>query len=377
MAAPQQQQGQNDSSMGMVWIVVAIFVFGGLLWYLERDIIVTIFFQIKLAEIAVIGLFTDSLDATKILIENSNPETVGFNVLSQISHAVGRIISIPVAILFVILSYLLYKKNPSGRYQKVHSMQTLAAQEKESWPYIIPVLGLDLVNTSIDKGPWRMTLPPMVFAKKYKLLKEETRKIGSTGLKSDYRTVAVVKYGRANRLFAKQLGRAWPGVWKLPQHQRALFAVFAAKAEGDRDAAADLLKQIARSAIKHPLKAKELNFKGADTLLKKHENNKIVQKLLQRHAYTYTVFSSMLEIARLDGVIATAEFIWLKPIDRTLWYVLNTIGRQTTPCEVAGIMAHWLAEKEIDRALKIPMIEEATLALESALGELLYIPDEQ
>ena len=37
--AGQQQQGQGDNSMGVLWIVIAIFVFGGLLWYLERGII--------------------------------------------------------------------------------------------------------------------------------------------------------------------------------------------------------------------------------------------------------------------------------------------------------------------------------------------------
>tara|TARA_Y100001001_G_scaffold157638_1_gene176082 strand:- start:189 stop:1319 length:1131 start_codon:yes stop_codon:yes gene_type:complete len=374
--AGQQQQGQNDSSMGPLWIVIAIFVFGGLLWYLERDIIIKIIFQIKLAEIAVLSLFTSSLDSTKQLIETSVPANVGFEEVANISNAIGRKLIIPIVILFGGLSYLLYRNNAGNRYRKAHSMKSLVEQEKSNWPYVVPVLGLDLVNTSIDEGPWAMTLPPMRFAKKYKLLKEERMKVGNTGLRSDYRIIAKVQYGRANRLFAKQLGNPWPGVWKLLPYQRALFAIFAAKAEGDRAPATKLLRQIAASANQQPLSVEKLNFKGADGLLKKHENSKIVNKIIKNHAYFYTVMASMLDLARMDGVMASAEFIWLKPINRPLWYVLNTVGRQTAPPEVSGIIAHWLAELEIGRPMTIPMIEEATIALESALNELIYQPDE-
>ena len=32
-----------------------------------------------------------------------------------------------------------------------------------------------------------------------------------------------------------------------------------------------------------------------------------------------------------------------------LWYTLNTVGRQTPFLEVAGIFAHWIAEREAGR----------------------------
>ena len=89
-----------------------------------------------------------------------------------------------------------------------------------------------------------------------------------------------------------------------------------------------------------------------------------------------TVMASMLEAAREDGVQASADFLWLKPLDRRLWYTLNTVGRQTPFIEVAGIFAHWVAEKEAGRKLFVPMVEEATNALELALKEVVYKPDE-
>ncbi len=52
-----------------------------------------------------------------------------------------------------------------------------------------------------------------------------------------------------------------------------------------------------------------------------------------------------------DGVQASADFLWLKPIDRRLWYMLNTVGRQTPFAEVAGPYAHWLAEREMGKRI--------------------------
>ena len=86
--------------------------------------------------------------------------------------------------------------------------------------------------------------------------------------------------------------------------------------------------------------------------------------------------ASMLEEARQDGVQASADFLWLKPLDRRLWYTLNTVGRQTPFIEVAGIFAHWIAEKEAQRRLRVPMVEEATNAVELALKDVVYRPDE-
>jgi intracellular multiplication protein IcmP len=85
-----------------------------------------------------------------------------------------------------------------------------------------------------------------------------------------------------------------------------------------------------------------------------------------------TVMASMLEAARLDGVLSSAEFLWLKPIDRQLWFMLNSVGRWTAVVEVGGPFAHWLAEKEIGRPIKTPLVDQATKALEIAMQEIVY-----
>jgi intracellular multiplication protein IcmP len=154
-------------------------------------------------------------------------------------------------------------------------------------------------------------------------------------------------------------------------HIQALLAIFIARGCRDRESAEPVLRGISASA-----NAGTLDFAGAQALWRKHINNKMVQRVIQKHAYVYTVMASLLELAREDGVLATAEFLWLKPIDRKLWYMLNSVGRQTAVPEIAGAFAHWLAEKKLEQALKVPMVDEGVKALELALQEIIYTADD-
>jgi intracellular multiplication protein IcmP len=56
--------------------------------------------------------------------------------------------------------------------------------------------------------------------------------------------------------------------------------------------------------------------------------------------------------------------------------MLNSIGRQTAFTEIAGPFAHWLAERRLERKLSVPMVDEAVNALDTALKDVLYVPDE-
>lgn len=373
MAPPQQQGGgSQDNSMGFFWIIIGIFIAVLLLWHYQRAPIVNFIFAVKSAEIALIDVFTNKALPIKQFIATTDPKTIEFSQVAAVCKAVGRYLSIPLAAFLLLLAGVLYKTSAKNRYRKTHNMGTLAKQERTNWPYITPVLHLDLLNQPIDEGPWAMSITPMAFAKKYKLLIENREAVGTSGLQKDIKLVVTVNRGKATRVFANQLGRPWLGPTKLRPHARALFAIFAAKFKGDREPANVILRAIANSTQG----GKNASFVGADNLLKKYLHDKTIEKVCAGHAYELTVMISMLEAARGDGVLAAAEFLWLKPIDRPLWYVLNTVGRQTAPPEVAGVMGHWLAEQALGKALVLPMVEEASIALESAVSEVIYKPDE-
>jgi intracellular multiplication protein IcmP len=365
--------GQGDNSTGIIWGIAALFAVMGVVWYVFQTQLVRGYLFIKLQEVnfmnSVTGNRFDALHEV-ILSAIQNPKNVTFSMLMQIGGIVGDWTRYPLAVILFILAIAVYFGNKTRTFRRVYSMTDLAKLEQVNWPQITPVINLDLLKQDIDKGPWAMAMTPMQFCKRYRLL-EEVKAGYQEGIsrKERDRIHVILKRGEANRIFALQLGAVWQGIDKLPPYTKALLAVFAARYNADTKAAVDILYRLSASSTG------QLDYTGVDDLLKKHIKTEAIQQMIQSHAYVLTVMATLLEAAREDGVQASADFLWLKPLDRRLWYMLNTVGRQTPFVEVGGPFAHWIAEKEAGRKILVPMVEEASKALELALKEVVYKPD--
>jgi intracellular multiplication protein IcmP len=295
-------------------------------------------------------------------MQSSRGSAVPFDTLAKLSTAVGKYLSYPVAGFLVILGLFVYRSNLIARFKNIFNMQRLRKLEQPIWPQITPVVKLDLVKEDLDKGPWAMAMTPTHFGKHHNLLKAETK---------DGKYNVTLLSGAAHRVFALQLGALRTNFEKMPIHVQALFAIFAARGNRDRDAADKLLKQLSLSS-----ETGKLNFTGTRELMTKHMNSELVTNTINKHAYIVTMMASMLEFARTDGVLASSEFLWLKPVDRKLWYMMNSVGRQTAVPEIAGAFAHWQVEKKLGRPLQVPMVDEAVKGLEMALKEIIFEPGE-
>lgn len=375
MAPPPQGGGQSDNSMSMLWSIAALFAFVSVVGWYTQDYLKIFYLSLKLYEVSFLNLISGGHFEqmhSAILYALTNYKSIGPYDLLSIGHLVGAYLKYPFAILLVALGFIVYLGNSARSFRSTYSMSDFAKLEANNWPQISPVLKMNLLKADIDKGPWAMAMSPMQFCKHHRLIDEvkPARKEGMA--RKDWDKVeALLRRGDANRLFSLQLGPLWRGTKFLPIYARALFAAFAARINADTKAAEKLLFQLNKSCT-----TGKFDTRGMDDLLKKHENTKLVQKVVQGHAYVLTVMAAMLEGAREDGVQASADFLWLKPVDRRLWYTLNTVGRQTPFAEVAGVFAHWVAEKEAARKIIVPMVEEATKALEIALKEVIYKRDE-
>ncbi len=368
--AAQQQGGGADNSLSALWLTVLLFVTLGAVWYFFHTELVTFWFNIKLVELNFIDLFTDNADDIKDWIHDIDPSSVSFKEVTEVSREVGYYLMYPAAGTLGIFAFLSYLNNAKTRFTRNFDMNSKASYEMKNWPQITPVVKLDLVSEHVEKGKWAMAATPMQFAVKHDLL-EDIEQIANNDYARKMRSVASVNRGRAKKVFALQLGKQWQGVQKLPPHVKALFAVFAAKANRDRDGCTNLLDQISASTF-----TGKYDFSGTERLLIKHIRVPSIMKIMQHHAYVYTVMASMLEHARDDGVMASSDFLWLKPLDRRLWFVLNGVGRCTAACDIAGIYAHWLAEKELGYPLRVPVVDEAVVGLEYAISMQIYLPDD-
>lgn len=376
---PQGGGGGSEGSLDFFWGIVIVIAALLAIWYFGQSYISAAVLQIRYYEIIAITFVLDGVSKGLVIFNlptpntydlhelasyiQSKPSSVSFSRLAEVSTQVGDYIRYPGAIILGLLAMVTYFTHVTAKFKSTMSMNSLRKLEEENWPQITPISKVNLVKQDIDEGPWAMAQTPMQFCKKNDLLLEEVK---------DGKPVATLKRGAASRVFALQIGPAWNGqLQSLPIHVRALLAVFAARANRDTQAATDLLLQIAKSAANG-----KLNFAGVDQLLAKNINFKPTEKTLSMHAYVVTMMASMLTLGRTDGVLATSDFLWLKPLDRRLWYMLNSVGRQTAVSEVAGPFAHWLAEKEMKYPLKVPMVDEAVNGLQAALDNILYEPED-
>lgn len=369
--APQDQQ-QNEQSLSPLWIALGVFVALLIIWQVGHVYISMLVIKIKLFEVQLISLFTNNLKTEIHWLKTVNPANLKPNDLFELANITGKYLRYPIIIFLIILSLLLFFGNRVGNYRRLYSMQTLLEEEKHNWPQIIPVVNLNLINQDIEKGPWAMSMTATNFAKHHQLLVEEPEPFNPETINYKRKLRYILLKDEATRVFSLQMGKYWTNADDLNVYTKALFAIFAAKANHDRSAAMDLLNQIAASAL-----LGRLDFSGVQELLDKYKNSKLVQKVVSKHAYVLTALASLLELARRDGVLATAEFLWLKPVDRKLWYMLNNIGRQTAFVEVAGPFSHWLAERAIGHKLLMPMVEPAVNGLEAALKEFAFNLDDE
>lgn len=361
----------DKNALSILWTVGAIFIAGMLIWHFYALPLKRFFLLVRLYEARLIGFFFNQGDLIAQRVLETDVGYLDLEWARVLSEAVGVYLRFPfIGIMIGMILYLCFT-HAGLRFSKVYDMDRLANQEKENWPQISPVMKLDLVKEDINKGPWAMAMTPMQFAKHYKLITVEMIPDKKSPWKAQGSHKAIVNKERAQRLFISQLGPQWLGVDQLPPHTQALFAAFAARIEHDSTSASAMIRQLAVSSANG-----RIDYTGATKLLRQYLKSKAVQRCVTRHAYVYTVMASMLELARTDGVFASVDFLWLKPIDRRLWYILNCVGRQVAFSEVAGIFAHWLAEKEMGRPLHSPMIDEAVNGLELAMDRTVYMPVE-
>ena len=375
-----EQQGQQDSSLEFLYTILAIAVFLVGIWFLYRENLAKWYIYLRIGELTVIdfflknlaslfgGLYDQQMEVLSALI--TAKERVGYTIdvkyLMELTFTTCKYLRYPSACMVSLFGVMLILSKGLKQFRLVFNTNSLRQVEQCNWPQIAPVVKLDLVSTKLDDGPWAMTVSPMVFCKNKGLL-DVTKEIDGT-------YTVKLKRSASYRELSLQLGPMWSGIEGLPLYLKALFAIFAARINADKKGAEQLLDQISLSASNGMA---NLDFAGTDELLNKYINTKAVKFICERHAYTTTLMASMLEGARVIGVLASAEFIWLKPLDRRMWYMLNSVGRITAVAEICGAYAHWLAEKKLGSALISPMVDEALKGLELAIKEIIYKPDEE
>lgn len=352
------QDKQPDPTGDSLIIIGGIVLFFGVIFYFFGYEIKKVYLSLKLMQFQLIStICPEKLCKFSGIINSLETRSIydwTWREVMQVGKTIGYIINIPFIILLGWMSYKLYEHNPLKRFTRVLNMQSLKESEKEIWPYIAPMVNTKLIDESFEEGPYSMALTPYDWCVKHKLF-------------TDVKNLNSLEKVKAEKLFSNQLGKLFDNTKKLRKHERALLAIMAAHGCGDKKGA---MKAVNDMALSVPKDLKKMpNLKSAEPLMKYLDDPKVLA-ILNNHSYTYTIFASMMQFARTTGVFPSSYFVWLKPRDRVLWYVINTVGRQVAFIEVAGIFAHWRAEQTAHHKIETPMAQKALEGLEKALNEV-------
>jgi intracellular multiplication protein IcmP len=372
-------QNQNDDQhTGFLWAALGVLVLFMTLRFLYGDEIAWVYTAVRRFFLEVVTAVwpRPSWVAALRFIETRDIREINWDQLTDLSNRLRFVLFLVWGPLLGWFAYRTIKKNPAQRFRRVLTRQTLAREMSGDFPWILPVLDQDLTKMSIHEGPWAMASSPLQFARRNGLM---------NGIALD-----PVK---ANKRFIMQLGRLWTDPGRLNAHSKALFSVFAALTyykknssklpEKERDKFKDNVDSILRDlAIEHSrtpgkrLPAEAPVWQRCKVLFDKYARDPAVTAITRQHAYERTVMVAMFFAASKAGILPPNFFLWLRPLDRSLWVTLNCVMRRTYFSEVGGIYAHFLAEQSAGHKIEEPMIEKATLALDISLRSIKIDPDD-
>lgn len=408
MAAQQVNNGGDpDSNFILAIFIIALLMF--IAWFLREYVVYGVM------ELARWKAFISSLvipdERMAIAAEGigrlnwSDYKEMTYEEAFQIANFSGRYVGWLVAALIGFGALRLATRTPIARFRRNMTMKKLLEQKALKFPAVRPIVGLDIEKKPMDRGPWASMRSSIDFCMVEKLIyglpggvedTPENRRFlkGISWRDVDRSHVSEYRLDRekAKVAFERQLGipivqegiinipawRSWP------KHYKALIAVFLLrgfpKTPDDRERSDRLLVQFNdsfyypnyRKTGKPEIVLDDLNTEGVEDVLAGYLDNpggnqRELVNILRSHAYLTTLMFKLLHSARKRGILTTADFIWLRPIDRTLWYLLNGAGRRTAPTEAAGPWAHYEVEDMLGTHCVTPEVWEAVLALERDL----------
>ena len=174
--------------------------------------------------------------------------------------------------------------------------------------------------------------------------------------------------------------KAWPDMEEYPANPVGLLALaFAVQAIGSatskRDDARRLLEGLAsvhyldgrteRDAALAVIRTDAMSLMASNPRIAK-----VLDRCVADHAHRETFMLGLLAAARKRGVLGSAEFLWLKDVDRGLWYALTSLGRRKHYVEGLAAMDHYRHEVAAGRALPKPRVDGAVEVLMQASASM-------
>lgn len=373
----------SEHDNGPVMIVLAIIVAMGLAWLLAHEQIAWLVMWVRLLEARLMFFDREGLQTVYEWVASRHPRDVKLTELYNSGQVTGYYLRWLVLLVLVPMFGWMLWKHParSNAYRQIYNITKLAWSQAHLYPMLKPILDMNLLAVPLDHPLHGMRALPRVYARRYKMLRE-MKEISSDHDRSDLDVIdgkQVLVLSRCQEIFTKQIGKEWKGIDALRGYERDLLVAFAVQADGTiKDAnkkALQIIEELATAAA-NAFKANDptlIRSKTASELETQAMQSKVVMRVIRAHGFKRTVLMAMLEAARKGGVLPTAWFRWLKPVDRVTWYCLCDMGIQPSCVESAGARAQYLIEKAAGMPVLTPLVDSAINGLREYLNEVIDV----
>lgn len=370
--------GQQQTDPMMTWMVVVIMLLGVIytFWLAQYGWMGPALIYAKMAELYPLTFFSDEANATYQRMQATLPGRMralssgggGAGNMWDLVMVAGKISGAfygkAVGVLAIVLMFYSMFAFPATRFKNKFNLESMIFIQAKTWPVIWPFIKFNPAKQKSRSPGSRVPSELPIFAEA--LYPEEWMA---------YNRIRVVNgvpdRDQMRRALMSQLGDRFEGIDTLPEYIYCLLAAFALKGARKRDASDTLLGEIAKCWTEEKGFVPSPAVKS--TAAKALSDRKIVEPLLDvmgRHAYINTALLAVLSWARLQGgVLAPAQFVWLRGEDRNLWYPLNNMGRRSFHVEASGAMAHYQAEVSAGKAIVMPRLDAAVVAIAQYISE--------
>ena len=365
--------GSDDYTVfSLILIVVGLSILGWALWQLYHAEISAGAMQAAHWQMQLIHRFTDRFEIADAQVMRANPNHVTFDRLVRLYRNIGLFFLYPAMALVLALAALCFRRAGSARFTRRFDLEGLMAEQATIFRATAAFVGRRLKLSGVRRGEPRPADPA--------LRPSEWIAAWASGEDGAFDEAA------ARRELARQLGQPWRGCASAAPHVRCMLAAIALHGAQKRNEAIDCLGLLSESLPRDrrdgpagPERALAFSAEAvgiADRVLAEVAIAGPALDAMGRHFFTTPGLMSALCEARLrGGVLAPAQFAFLKLVDRRLWYALHSLGfevdgpRAPHPSqriEAIGARDHWAAERLARRPLAAPEIDRAVEAVRAS-----------
>lgn len=345
----QPQKGPLDDillyGMGFILVIIAI--------YFSWPVVNEFYLTIKLWQMELIAKIVPTEHNLALLHKLHTTQAFNWTIdeKMELGYTVNNyFLPFTIIIFWAILTFTKDKLYQVLKYSKIYNKESFLEQEKKLWRYLEPVAHKQLLFN--DVAGWESAKKPQHIAVEYNLLnnKNDTESLNEE---------------KALKYFALQLGELYTGIDSLKTYQKALVGCFAEFKFGNKHDAEYALMDIAESFGKDA--NGKISFDSGLSLYEKHKDNKELLKYMAGHSYKTTAIARIFNESKGRGIMISRYCLWLKEYDRTLFYILNAMGRQVSWTECGGIFDHYQHEVALGRPLTKIFVKEAVNGLKEEL----------